>query len=79
MPWLFGAFTDDHFFELTGLVQFDGQVAAADELAVDIKLGKRWPVRKCLDAVTQFTVRVSVEDIGTAVFDVEALENLKNS
>src|SRR5205814_7642144 len=41
----------EHLLQLTGLEHLADDVAAADELAVDVKLGDRRPVRELLDAL----------------------------
>src|SRR5579862_2692454 len=47
--------------QLAGLEHFAHDIAAADELALDVKLRDGWPVRIALDAAAQVVVFEHVE------------------
>jgi hypothetical protein len=59
--------------QLAGLEHLADDVASADELALDVELGNRRPLRIFLDALAEF---VGGQDIDAFVVDAEIVEDL---
>src|SRR5260370_28612736 len=59
--------------ELSGFEHFADDVAAADELAFDVELRNRWPVRERFDPPAQ---RRIAEHVDTLELDAQMIEHL---
>src|SRR6266446_6208062 len=59
--------------ELSGFEHFADDVAAADELAFDVELRNRWPVRECLDPLPE---RWIAEHVDTFELDAQVAQRL---
>ena len=69
------AFVFQSLLQLTGLEHLAHDIAAADKLALDVKLRDRWPVRIAFDAGSDF---VRFKNVDAFVSDTEMVENLNH-
>src|ERR1700761_1357137 len=67
------ALVGEQLLQLTGLEHLADDIAAADELALDVKLGNGRPVRIGLDAVAQLG---GFENVQTLIADPDVIEDL---
>src|SRR4030088_1647853 len=67
------ALVGKQLLQFAGLEHLADDVAAADELALDVELRNRWPVRIGLDAVAQLG---RFKDVEALVADPDVVENL---
>ena len=65
----------EHARELAALVHLGDDVAAADELAADIELRVRLPVRVLLEALTNVAVGQDVEGVELDALFLEDLDD----